>query len=97
VRDSPQAGRALGDHCLLPHRRHRHAAESGAPSVKRCIVKAMLSAQFLDRYVGICLLQKPNNLFIGKPLLHVRSPFRKRTLLDPDWHSLLGAHHLMKK
>ncbi len=42
----------------------------------------MLPAQLFDRHASICLHQKPKNLFVGKPLLHVRSPFRKRTLLD---------------
>lgn len=53
----------------------------------------MLAAQFPDRNASICLLQKSNNLFIRKSLLHVRSPLEKRTLLDSRWHVLWGAHH----
>jgi hypothetical protein len=52
----------------------------------------MLPTQFPNWYAPICLFQKPNNLFVGKSLLHVRSPLEKRTLLDSIWHVLLGAH-----
>lgn len=72
--------------------RHAHATEFGAPHVKRGVAKAVLAAQFSDRDTAVGLLEKSNNLFIGKSLLHVRSPFRKRTLLDSDWHALLGAY-----
>ena len=52
----------------------------------------MLPAQFPDRNTPIRLFQKPNNLFIRKSLLHVRSPLEKRTLLDSKWPVLWGAH-----
>src|SRR6185437_20893 len=63
-----------------------HSTKLCAPGVKRRIAKTMLSAQFLDRYAPICLLQKTNNLFVCKSLLHVHFPPKKRTLLDFSCH-----------
>uniref|UniRef100_UPI001E2C2ABF helix-turn-helix transcriptional regulator n=1 Tax=Ralstonia pseudosolanacearum TaxID=1310165 RepID=UPI001E2C2ABF len=39
------------------------------------------------------LLQEPDDLRFRKPLLHVRLPLRKRTLLASQWTGLLGAGH----
>ncbi|WP_089190831.1 IS66 family insertion sequence element accessory protein TnpB [Ralstonia pseudosolanacearum] len=51
----------------------------------------MLPAQLLDRHAGLGLLQEPDDLRFRKPLLHVRLPLRKRTLLASQWTGLLGA------
>ena len=43
---------------------------------------------------SICLLrlaEKANDLLLGEPLFHARSPFGKRTLLSSRWHCLRGA------
>jgi hypothetical protein len=40
---------------------------------------------------GIGLLEKSNLLVIGQSLLHVRPRFWQRSLLDCEWHFLLGA------
>jgi len=44
---------------------------------------------------GGCLFHKPNNLLIFKPLLHVRSPLKKRTLPEPKWRCLWGVHQMI--
>ncbi|WP_221176740.1 HEPN domain-containing protein, partial [Ralstonia pseudosolanacearum] len=41
------------------------------------------------------LLQEPDDLRFRKPLLHVRLPLRKRTLLASQWTGLLGAGHTL--
>jgi hypothetical protein len=72
---------------------HRGACrQPGRDCVERGIRKAVLTAQFPNRSTSVYLFQKPNNLLIRKPLLHVRSPLEKRTLLDPHWHVFLEAH-----
>ncbi|WP_223259928.1 HEPN domain-containing protein, partial [Ralstonia pseudosolanacearum] len=42
------------------------------------------------------LLQEPDDLRFRKPLLHVRLPLRKRTLLASQWTGLLGAGHNLR-
>jgi hypothetical protein len=49
-----------------------HAAELGAPLVKRRIAEATVAAQLLDWHTGLDLLEEPDDLFLGESaLLHV--------------------------
>jgi hypothetical protein len=53
--------------------RDLHAAELGAPLVKRRIAEAAIAAQLLDRHAGLGLLEEADDLFLGESaLLHVR-------------------------
>lgn len=47
------------------------------PPLERRVAEPVLAAEVLDRYAGLGLHQKPDDLRFRKPLLHVRIPSRK--------------------
>ena len=70
---------------------HTHPAKLAAPQVVRGLAEAVPAVQLLHRHAGFRFTQEGDDLFFGKPLLHVQSPWVEGLDSKSLYYSKLGG------